>query len=369
MRLASYNVENLFDRPKAMNLADKAAGSALLDAHGELTVLLEQATYTPAAKTRIVELLGTLGLADSDAAEFFMLRRIRGRLLRRPQAGATEVVANGRADWIGWVEPTTDRVAEVAIANTGRVIRDVGADVLAVVEADNRIALKRFTDPLLRDPAGALLYPHVMLVDGNDDRGIDVGLLTGPAFPIMGIRSHVDDTDADGEVFSRDCPEYRIEFPGAGHLVVLVNHFKSKLGTQQAANAKRRRQAIRTADIYRRLRADSEELVALVGDLNDTPDSPPLQPLLADTDLRDITTHPNFTSDGRPGTFGSGNASDKIDYILLSPALFDRVTGGAIERRGVWAGTHGTIFPHYDTITAEHEAASDHAALYADLDL
>ena len=38
MRLASYNVENLFDRPKAMNLADKAAGSALLDAHGELTV-------------------------------------------------------------------------------------------------------------------------------------------------------------------------------------------------------------------------------------------------------------------------------------------------------------------------------------------
>jgi hypothetical protein len=209
MRLASYNVENLFDRPKAMNLADKAAGSALLDAHGELTVLLEQATYTPAAKTRIVELLGTLGLANSDAAEFFVLRRIRGRLLRRPQAGGTEVVANGRADWIGWVEPTTDRVAEVAIANTGRVIRDVGADVLAVVEADNRIALKRFTDPLLRDPAGALLYPHVMLIDGNDDRGIDVGLLTRPAFPIRGIRSHVDDTDVDGEVFSRDCPTHQ----------------------------------------------------------------------------------------------------------------------------------------------------------------
>lgn len=93
-----------------MNLPDRAAVSALLDAHGELTVLLEQATYTAAAKTRIVDLLSTLGLARSDTAEFFVLRRIRGRLLRRPQAGGVEVVADGRADWIGWVEPTTDRI-------------------------------------------------------------------------------------------------------------------------------------------------------------------------------------------------------------------------------------------------------------------
>jgi hypothetical protein len=174
MRLASYNVENLFDRPKAMNLADKAAGSRLLDAHAELTRLLERPTYTAAIKARIVELLGTLGLRDSDTAEFVVLRRIRGRLLRRPQAGGVEVVAGGRQDWIGWVEVTTDRVAELAIANTARVIRDVGADVLGVAEADDRIALKRFTDPLLRDD-DAPLYPHVMLVDGNDERGIDVG--------------------------------------------------------------------------------------------------------------------------------------------------------------------------------------------------
>jgi hypothetical protein len=48
--------------------------------------------------------------------------------------------------------------------------------------------------------------------------------------------------------------------------------------------------------------------------------------------------------------------------------VLDAAVGG-IERRGVWAGTNGTIFPDYDTITTEHEAASDHAALYADLDL
>src|SRR5215204_2115597 len=112
MRLASYNVENLFDRPKAMNLADRAAGSRLLDAHGELTGLLEQPSYTPAVKARIVELLDVLGLAGSDTAEFAVLRRIRGRLLRRPQGGGVEIVATGRADWVGWVDLTTDRVAD-----------------------------------------------------------------------------------------------------------------------------------------------------------------------------------------------------------------------------------------------------------------
>ena len=370
MRLAAFNVENLFDRPKPMNLPDRAAGSRILDAHAELTGLLQQAEYTPPRKSRILELLQELGLLRSDSGEFAVLRRIRGRLLRRPTGGGpVEVVAFGRAAWIGWVELKTDRVNEIAITNTARVIRDVDADVLAVVEADNRIALKRFTDPLLRDNVGKPIYPHVMVIDGNDDRGIDVGLLTKPAFPIVGIRSHVDDTDPTGLVFSRDCPEYRIPLPGGGQLTVLVNHFKSKLGGGAAANTKRRRQAVRTAEIYRRLTAAGERLVAVVGDLNDTPDSAPLQPLLADTDLRDITTHPNFTGDGRPGTFGSGNARDKIDYLLLSPALFDKVSGGKIWRLGVWGGKNGTLFPHYDTITREQEAASDHAALYADINL
>lgn len=108
--------------------------------------------------------------------------------------------------------------------------------------------------------------------------------------------------------------------------------------------------------------------VAVVGDLNDTPDGEPLLPLLDRTDLVDVVEHPTFTPDpnGRPGTFGNGTASQKIDYVLLSPALFDRVTGGLIIRKGVWGGT---LFPHYDTMTAAEHAASDHAALYADIDL
>jgi endonuclease/exonuclease/phosphatase family metal-dependent hydrolase len=107
--------------------------------------------------------------------------------------------------------------------------------------------------------------------------------------------------------------------------------------------------------------------VAVVGDMNDTPDSDPMKPLVKDTDLRDIFEHETFVDDGRPGTFGNGAKSAKIDYILLSPSLFKKVTAAGVFRKGVWGGKNGTLFPHYDTMTKQVEQASDHAALFADI--
>jgi hypothetical protein len=102
--------------------------------------------------------------------------------------------------------------------------------------------------------------------------------------------------------------------------------------------------------IYERLVDEGEQHVAVLGDFNDTPDSAPLAPLLQRTDLKDISTHPAFTSDGRPGTFGNGTKSQKIDYVLLSPVLYGNVIGGAVFRTGVWGGKNGTLFHHYDTM-------------------
>jgi endonuclease/exonuclease/phosphatase family metal-dependent hydrolase len=369
MRIASFNVENLFERAKAFNLEDKEAARVILEQYARLNDLFNEPNYSDASKGEMVDLLTKLGLADrDDGGEFALLRQNRGRLLRRPLGGGTEIIAKGRADWIGWVELKTEAVNELAMQHTAMVIKDIGADVQAVVEADNRVALKKFSGIAL-EAIGGRPYEHVMLIDGNDDRGIDVALMTSAKYEIAGIASHVDDHDSQGEIFSRDCPEYTITTPSDERLVLLVNHLKSKgFGGQSSSNSKRRRQARRIAQIYRRLVSAGQTNVAVVGDFNDTPDSKPLAPLLAQTDLRDITTHRKFTSDGRPGTFGNGTKSNKIDYILLSPALFARVTGGAIFRKGVWGGKNGTLFPHYPTMTRATEAASDHAAIYADID-
>ena len=50
MRIVSFNVENFFARPKAMNQDTWAAGRPVLAAHAELNALLEQPTYP--ARTR-----------------------------------------------------------------------------------------------------------------------------------------------------------------------------------------------------------------------------------------------------------------------------------------------------------------------------
>ena len=110
--------------------------------------------------------------------------------------------------------------------------------------------------------------------------------------------------------------------------------------------------------------------IAVCGDFNDTPDSAPLQPLLgAGSDLQDISTHPSFDDGGRPGTFANGTKSNKIDYILLSPALFAKVKAGGIFRKGVWGGKNGTLWPIYPEIKSASQAASDHAAIWAEIDV
>ena len=369
MRIAGYNVENLFDRARALDQRTWAAGRPALEAYEQLSVLLEEPEYTPDVKADILRQLRRLGLAGGDVARFARLRQNRGRLLRRPRSGGVEVVAGGRGDWIGWVELTTNRVDEQGMLNTARVIHDVAADILGVVEAESRTALKHFTDAGLL-ALGRPRYPQVMVVEGNDERGIEVGVLATAEYPLVAQRSHVDDTDAHGRVFSRDCPEYHFRTPAGGRLAVLVNHFKSKgYGGKFASDAIRRRQAHRVADIYRGLVAEGIADVVVLGDLNDTPTSDPLAPLLCDTDLRDISSHPAFDDSGRPGTYGYCTARNKLDYVLLSPPLFARATGGGIFRKGVWGGRRGTLWPIYDTMTRPVHAGSDHAAIYADIDL
>ena len=370
MRIASFNVENMFDRAKALNNDTWAEGKPALEAHRALNALFNKPNYTAADKTKMLKLLKEQGLLKDDDGPFLILRRIRGKFLKRPSSGAVTVEATGRADWVGWVELKTEHVDARATENTARVISSVNADIVGVVEAEDRTTLRRFNDQML-PRVGGTKYEHVMLIDGNDDRGIDVGLLTRASFPILSIVSHVYDADAEGTIFSRDCAEYEIGLPGGGSLIVLVNHLKSKgYGSQADNDAKRLRQAARIRTIVDARIAQGKKLIAVIGDFNDTPQRPPLQPLLAqDSTLKDIAAAPGFDDGGRPGTHDNCTAASKLDYILLSSDLLSKVTAAGYERRGMWGGVNGTLWPHFPEVEKELHAASDHAALWVDIAL
>lgn len=114
---------------------------------------------------------------------------------------------------------------------TAWVVDDVAADVLAVVAAEDRPSLVRFNDELLNGR-----YDHLMLIDGNDERGIDVDLLTAEHIAIRAVTSHVDTPDL------RDCPGHRLDVADT-ELWVLVNHLMCQSFTFGNPDPLRTRQA------------------------------------------------------------------------------------------------------------------------------
>jgi len=255
LRIATFNVENLFRRPKVMNFASWSEGQPYLDDYAKLTNLLNRETYSAQDKKAILKLLSKHKLtAARPSHRYFELRSLRGRLLERPKGKPPRVVANGRGDWLGWLELKNEAIADPAIVNTARVIAEVNADIIVLVEVENRPTLERFHDQMLMPQLaaiGAAPYPNNMVIDGNDSRGIDVGILS--RHPIVRMRSHITDRTDGNTVFSRDCPEYYIDIGQGRELVILPNHFASK-GSDRTGE-RRRVQSARAREIYQTLRA------------------------------------------------------------------------------------------------------------------
>jgi endonuclease/exonuclease/phosphatase family metal-dependent hydrolase len=362
IRIASFNLENLFTRPSAMNMSSDAAGRQAIEDHGTANAIVAKDQYTPADKSKLVALSNKYGWhkLNAPASALVQLQKVRGQLFKKPQGGTLQVVANGRSDWTGWFELRREDVSWKATFNTGRVIKEVNPDILITVEIENRPTLGRFCDQVLKAEF-QLDFPHYLVLDGNDTRGIDVGILS--KYPIETIRSHVDDLGTSGtRVFSRDCPEFDVILPGGRRLVVLPNHFKSKRnGDDQESQDRRRAQADRAHAIAVAALARSP-FVLLGGDLNDIPASVPLASLFSDGFV-DIQQHANYPTT-RPGTYATGLASAKIDYLISSPQLWAKVHGCGIERRGSY---HPSLWTAFDTVTKASEEASDHHCVWMDV--
>lgn len=361
IRIASFNLENLFTRPSAMNEETDAEGRAAIEDHAIANAIISKPVYSTADKQKLIELSKKYKwhLLNQPRNSLVQLQKIRGNLFHQPANGDLEVSANGRASWVGWFELLRESISWKATFNTGRVIAEVKPDILITVEAENRPTLQRFNEQILQSQF-SLNYKHYMLIDGNDSRGIDLGIVSN--FPIAEMKSHVDDLGENGlPVFSRDCPEYDIILPGDVRIVVIPNHFKSKRnGNDEDSENRRKAQAKRSHEIC--LSAlDRTPFVLLGGDLNDTPDSGVINDVFKDG-FKDVSVHPNYPTD-RPGTFDTGLANNKIDYLIMSLHLQTKLHNTGIERRGSY---HPRTWEPFDTVNSKADEASDHHLIWAD---
>lgn len=238
----------------------------------------------------------------------------------------------------------------------------VDADVLAVQEAENRPALAEFATVFLRGR-----WPHICLLEGNDDRFIDVGMLSKlPLGPVTSHRHAVHPDDPDRLVFSRDLLAVDVLAPdrSAVLLRVFVTHLKSNYipwyvrgdareRLRLANQARRARQADTIAAIV--ARSDPALPWLVVGDFNAAPDdtsltawtSSALQPvdLLAhatETRPPPPSRNPEDVPDGPRWThrWSQTNAPDRYE-------LLDHIWGPAglpcrdplIHRRDTWTAS------------------------------
>jgi endonuclease/exonuclease/phosphatase family metal-dependent hydrolase len=208
-------------------------------------------------------------------------------------------------------------------------------DILCLQEVENVQAMRTFNQNYLGGH-----YRYSLLIDGYDPRNIDVGLLS--VFPIREIRSHIEDVEDDGRrLFEcRDCLEANIQLPQGEVLSLLVNHLKSKFVEKEKndteetyrkkvreSHEKRRAQAKKVLEFVRKRFAgrQDEALYAVVGDFNDTPESPYLHDLMASRLLTNVIRKCRPAHDYWTYYWRSKNRVSQIDYVMVSKALLKRI--------------------------------------------
>lgn len=363
IKIATFNLENLFTRPVAMNFNNDAEGRQALEDHAIANSIIAKSEYTPEDKQVLISLSEKYKwhLSNPPKNALVQIQKIRGQLFRKPNNGPLEVVAPGRSSWVGWFELLKEDVEWRATYNTGRVISSVKPDILITVEVENRPTLDRFNKQVLEAEFG-FSFKYIMVIDGNDDRGIDVGIMS--QFPIVEIRSHVDDMKDEKRIFSRDCPEYNIKLPNGESVIVLPNHFKSKRNGNDNDSQNRRKLQADTAHAIAITALNNADKILIAGDFNDTPDSTALLSLFSDG-FMDVLSHPDYPTD-RPGTYDTGLIGNKIDYLVMSPVLHSKLITTGIERRGSY---HPRTWEPFDTVTNKSEEASDHHLVWATFDI
>jgi predicted extracellular nuclease len=359
MRVATFNVENLFSRPAVLNMKDNDHAADILAKIATFTKLMELKSYA-SNKKKIEEL-------HAEVKGYISINIRSSNVGRYLFTAESKLVAEGRGDWDGFVDLQRERFSDEQIKFTGKVIKEVDADVQCLVEVESAGTFQRFNTDILGSR-----FSDRIVIDGNDPRGIDIALGAAKSIPILSARTNIFARDKTGTIFSRDCLEVELGVSKTKRLHVLVNHFKAKDRTAAASDAKRKRQAAEVSRILKTRYNLKKDWVIVAGDLNDEPDSKPLAPLMKTPGLENVLDIVERPLDDRwTYYYGADKQFNTIDFLLVSEALGKHVRDAGLERRGMWnleKLTSGKEKP-FKGIDDWKLAASDHAAVWVDLKL
>ena len=367
MKIATFNIQNLFYRNRELLQKDRSKNAA--DWITELDTLLRKHPKGTGDGERINDLSCLVGFERTGDMPYAILRNKGGNLCFTKQGFQNLNKASFLTDWEGWVKVANRPLHEKAIFSKAYVIADIDPDVLILQEVEDRASLMEFNTeflPLLKVSP----YREVMVFETNDARGLGMGIMLKNGYRLNGVRNHLYDLDADGlALFDTDCQEYEIGTPEGGTFWVLSTIFSQE-------EVQRKKQAEKVAEFYARMRSEGKRVLAS-GTLNDVSYSDALSPMIRETDLRDIGRHELFRADtdrGRDGSYfrlGAYRLGVNIkqkDYLLLPPDCFNKVQKAGMNRKGTWPDRKPS-WELYPSVSGKQHAASEHPLVWAEVEL
>jgi endonuclease/exonuclease/phosphatase family metal-dependent hydrolase len=224
----------------------------------------------------------------------------------------------------------------------GQRLREDRPDILALQEVEGKGVLYEFNVAQL-----GRHFRDLALVPGNDPRNIDVAVAS--TLPLGQVVSYqfIRDRETGQKLFSRDLLEVEIlhpNNPGQRLFTLFVSHLKSKY-VDPRLKADEEREASVRADKLRWKQAsvigqivaarfpNPNSLFAILGDFNDTPNATTLAPLLRHPQLQlfDVLQMLPNANDRWTHYWKKEDQRSQLDYILLSPALAQRIIPGSVR--------------------------------------
>jgi endonuclease/exonuclease/phosphatase family metal-dependent hydrolase len=190
-----------------------------------------------------------------------------------------------------------------------------------------------------------------VLFEGNDHRGIDVGLISRiPVGEVVSHR-HLRFPGAEGQParFNRDVLTVNLEPPDGQPFQVWVVHLKSNSGGREAAEPIRLAESREVrALLDKELAKDSGARIMVMGDFNDTPESKTISTIVGQGATALWPTLADL-KDKSLVSYNEGRYRSIIDFILCSPAMHQAYVPGSFH---IPQGSIGTTGSDHNPIVA-----------------
>ncbi|QDO95261.1 hypothetical protein FNB79_15190 [Formosa sediminum] len=364
MKIASYNIENLFHRDR--NLSKAQLKYSHIKWINELDSLISQTRKSNAEIRRIRELAFLLGFENITHRPYAILQKKASNLYFKGYDLEEKTKVTLINNYEGWIALQTKPIPLPAIYHKAKVISEINPEILILQNVEDRASLEEFNNTIL-PTFDCNPYTQIHVIQNSDKNGMEIGLLLREGYELCNIKTH----------YLKPITEFKIMSPRQNIIRVIAVHFKSNIQNKDVVDECRAHFTTYLANRFKTILKNDETNIIITGTFGAPSYCYSNAPLMQDTKIKDITKHLSFEvilDEGedqnyhRIGAYRKGVNIKQQDYMLLSPSLFNKLKDSGLNRKGVWPENRPK-WRHYSTLKNKIQEASSHPLVWGNVEL